>query len=230
MGVACLIYGRSGSGKSRSMKNFADDEIAVFNVQRKPLPFRNHFKYVITPKSGVTAEGKPFSMVDSIINAMKRMPVKTAVIDDAGYLMTNTFMQGHSKPRAGSSSFDLYNDIADEFYRLMNFITRDLPDDVIVYVMMHEATSDYGETKLRTIGKLLDEKVVLEGMVTICLRCMTDGTKHFFRTQSSGMDVSKSPEELFDSVEIDNDLKFVDDKIRDYYGFKKENENVKENA
>ena len=232
MGGAVLIYGKSGSGKSRSLKNFGEDEIVVLNVQRKPLPFRKKMRYVINPKSGIGTDGKPYTMVDNILAILKRMPTKTAVIDDAGYLMTNSFMEGHSKPRSGSASFDLYNDIADEFYKMINTIIRDLPADVIVYIMMHEETSDYGETKLRTIGKLLDQKVCLEGCVTICLRCMTDGTRHYFRTQSSGMDVSKSPEEMFSSVEIENDLKMVDDTIREYYGFtnEKENENEKEIA
>ena len=94
---------------------------------------------------------------------------------------------------------------------------NDLPEDVIVYIIMHEATSDYGETKLRTIGKLLDEKVCVEGMVSIALRCMVEGDRHFFRTQSSGMDISKSPEEMFD-LEIENDLKAVDTRIREYWG------------
>ena len=96
------------------------------------------------------------------------------------------------------------------------FIQAQLPEDVIVYILMHETTSDFGETKLRTIGKLLDEKVCIEGMVTICLRCMVEGDRHFFRTQSSGADISKSPEGLFD-LEIENDLKCVDDAIRKYW-------------
>lgn len=145
------------------------------------------------------------------------MPTKAAVIDDAGYLLTNTFMRGHSAPKSGSSSFDLYNDIADSFWALLRFVQNDLPEDVIVYILMHEATSDYGETKLRTIGKLLDEKVCVEGMVSIALRCMVEGDRHFFRTQSSGMDISKSPEEMFD-LEIENDLKAVDTRIREYWG------------
>ena len=95
-----------------------------------------------------------------------------------------------------------------------------------MYIIMHEATSDYGETKLRTIGKLLDEKVCVEGMVSIALRCMVEGDRHFFRTQSSGMDISKSPEGLFDSIEIENDLKFVDTKIREYWNLGEQNEPV----
>lgn len=207
MGVGVLIYGRSGSGKSRSLKNFSEDEIFLVNVLGKPLPFPGRFKYQMKTDSYKTIQ-----------SGLAKMPTKISVIDDAGYLLTNTFMRGHSAPKSGSSSFDLYNDIADAFWGLLRFVQDELPEDVIVYLLMHEATSDYGETKLRTIGKLLDEKVCVEGMVSIALRCMVEGDRHFFRTQSSGMDISKSPEGLFDTLEIENDLKSVDARIREYWG------------
>ena len=145
------------------------------------------------------------------------MPLKVAVIDDAGYLLVNTFMRGHSAGRGGSAVFDLYIDIADLFWGLVKFCKYSLPEDVIVYCMMHEDTNDSGETKLKTIGKLLDEKVNLPGMVTVCLRCVSRDGRHYFQTTTDGLDVTKSPEELFDSNEIDNDLKFVTDRIREYY-------------
>lgn len=206
MGIPVLIYGRSGTGKSRALLNFAEDEIFFVNVIRKRLPFRKKFKYEYQSDS-----------VKSIKAGLKKMPTKTAVIDDAGYLQTNTFMRGHSAPKAGSSSFDLYNTIADDFWGLIEFIKNELPEDVIVYIIMHELTNDYGLTKLRTIGKLLDEKVCIEGMVTIALRCMCDGTKHYFRTQNDGNDITKSPEGMFE-LEIENDLKTVDTAIREYWG------------
>ncbi len=207
MGKSVLIYGKSGSGKSRSLKNFAPDEILLINVIGKDLPFRRKFIY--------TANTDNYESIVGMLSRMEQKNIKTAVIDDAGYLQTNMFMSGHSAPKRGSSAFDLYNDIADNFWRLMQVI-RSLPDDVIVYLMMHEASNDNGEVKLRTIGRLLDEKVCIEGQATICLRCMTDGTRHFFRTQSDGFDISKSPEDMFER-EIDNDLKMVDEKIRNYY-------------
>lgn len=206
MGVPVLVYGRSGTGKSRALLNFAEDEIFFVNVIRKRLPFRKKFKYEYQSDS-----------VKSIKAGLKKMPTKTAVIDDAGYLQTNTFMRGHSAPKAGSSSFDLYNTIADDFWELIEFTKNELPEDVIVYIIMHELTNDYGLTKLRTIGKLLDEKVCIEGMVTIALRCMCNGTKHYFRTQNDGNDITKSPEGMFE-LEIENDLKAVDTAIREYWG------------
>jgi len=205
MGLPVLIYGKSGSGKSRSLKNFAEDEILLINVEGKTLPFRKKFKYNLKTDN-----------LDLIIDQLQKMPCKTAVIDDAGYLMTHHFMKNH-KAKKGNASFEMYDAIADTMYFLVKRIKDDVDDDKIVYIILHEDTDDYGNTKLRTIGRLIDNKVCLEGMVTICIRCMSDNGKHFFRTQTTGSDITKTPEEMFDEPQIDNDLKLVDTAIRTYY-------------
>lgn len=207
MAEAILVYGKSGSGKSRSLKNFAEDEILFVNVISKRLPFQKKFNYELKTTDYNLIKGK-----------LKAMPCKIAVIDDAGYLMTNTFMAGHSNPKGGSSTFDLFNSIGDDFWNLIQFIKLALPEDVRVYIMMHEISNDVGEVKVRTIGKLLDEKVCIEGMFTVCLHCMTNGQKHYFKTQGGSNDIAKSPEDMFD-LEIENDLKAVDNRIVEFYGF-----------
>lgn len=219
-----FVFGKSGSGKSRSLKEFGEDEIFLVNVERKPLPFRKKFRYTVSTDN-----------VETIKRGLAKMPVKTAVIDDAGYLITNQFMRGHSGGRGGSAVFDLYNDIADTFWGLLRYIKESLPEDVNVYILMHEDTNDLGMTKMKTIGRLLDEKVCIEGMATVVLRCMTSDGRHIFRTVTDGMDITKTPEEMFDADEIPNDLKFVDDKIREYYGTEitataEDNNNTKESA
>lgn len=206
MGVPVIIYGKSGSGKSRSLKNFGEDEILLVNVEGKQLPFRKRFKYELKSDN-----------IGTILTQINKMPCKVAVIDDAGYLMTHHFMANH-KAKKGNASFEMYDTIADTMYQLVKCIKDDIAEDKIVYIMMHEDTDDFGATKLRTIGKLIDSKVCLEGMVTICIRCMSDNGRHFFRTQTSGNDISKTPEDMFSAVEIENDLKTVDTAIRDYYG------------
>ena len=205
MAEIILIYGKSGSGKTRSLKNFGEDEIFLVNVEGKTLPFRKKFRYTVNTDD-----------MNLIKRGLATMPCKTAVIDDAGYLLTNTFMRGHSSGRSGSGVYDLYNDIADRFWDLFKFI-KTLPKDVIVYIMMHEDTNDMGIVKLKTIGRLLDEKVCLEGMVTLCLRCVTVDGRHVFRTVTDGMDITKAPEEMFSSDEIENDLKAVDTTVREYW-------------
>lgn len=202
-----LIYGKSGSGKSRSIKNFSEDEIFLVNVERKFLPFRKKFKYLYESDNSL-----------KIQQGLAKMPTKTAVIDDAGYILTNIFMRENGRNKSGSGVFDTYNKIGYDFWSLFEFIKNELPKEKIVYIIMHDETDDYGNTKLKMLGKLLEQKVCVEGMVTICLRCITDEEGHHFVTNSDGNDISKSPEEMFDKLIIDNDLKLVDETIREYYG------------
>ena len=208
MAEAVLIYGKSGTGKSTSLENFAEDEIFLINVIGKRLPFRKTFKYAITCDD-----------VDKIKRAFLKVPenIKVIVIDDAGYLMTNQFMAGHSGDKSGGNTFDLFNSIADRFWGLINAI-KALPEDKVVYLTMHEDTNDYGERKLRTIGKLLNEKVCIEGMCSVVLRSETMGGKYSFVTQNEGNDISKSPRGMFSDIRIPNDLKAVDTAIREYWG------------
>lgn len=207
MGMPILIYGKSGSGKSRSLKYFGENEILLINIEGKQLPFKNSFKYICRTDS-----------LDTIITQCQKMPCKVAVIDDAGYLMTHHFMDNH-RNKKGNASFDMYDDIADTMYFLVQRIKKDLPEDVRVYIILHEDTNDAGDTKIRTIGKLIDNKVCLEGMVTVCIRCMSDEGKHFFRTVTDGYDITKAPEDMFEDPEIENNLKSVDDAICKFYGW-----------
>ena len=203
MAEVVLVYGKSGAGKSRSLKNFAEDEIFYVNVTDKRLPFAHGFKW--TSRT---------SDVDKILEGIKKMPCKVAVVDDAGYIMTNMFMAGHGK----GDQFKLYNDIADSMWKLILGI-KSMPDsaDKVVYLTFHEDKGEQGDSKLLTIGKLLDQKCNLEGLCTIVLHAMVKQGKHIFVTNSDGYDIAKSPEDMFE-LEIDNDLKAVDDRIREFYG------------
>ena len=202
MAEVILIYGKSGAGKSRSLKNFKEDEIFYVNVTDKRLPFAHGFKYTSTTDD-----------VDTILAGIKKMPCKTAVVDDAGYIMTNLFMAGHGK----GDQFKLYNDIADKMWKLILGI-KSMPDtaDKIVFLTFHEDKGDQGDSKLLTIGKLLDQKCNIEGLCTIVLHAMVKAGRHIFVTNSDGFDIAKSPEDMFD-LEIDNDLKAVDSRIREFY-------------
>ena len=207
MGIPVLLIGKSGSGKSASMRNFEPGEVGLINVLGKPLPFRNKLEHYVTDDYG------------KIMNAVAKSKTKTIVIDDAGYLITNMFMGGHSAAGAGNAVFALYNNVGDSFWKLIQFVIRQIPDDRIVYFVMHEEKNDFGDIKPKTIGKLLDEKVCLEGMFTIVLRAVREKGKYVFKTQSDGFDVAKSPMGMFEQAEIENDLKFVDETIRKYYEF-----------
>ena len=125
-------------------------------------------------------------------------------------------MRNHSSKGQGNAIFSMYNALADSFWSLVEFIKK-LPNDKVVYVIMHEDTDDYGNVKPKTIGKLLDEKICLEGMFTIVLRCVLENGKHVFVTQADGGAVSKSPMGMFEDLQIDNNLADVDKVIRAYY-------------
>lgn len=206
MAIPVLIIGKSGGGKSTSLRNCVDNENwNLINVLGKPLPFKGKIPQVATDD---------YSQVMKCIAGSKAHSV---VVDDAGYLITNYFMRNHSSKGAGNAIFSMYNTLADNFWNLVEFIKK-LPEDKIVYIIMHEDTDDYGNVKPKTIGKLLDEKICLEGMFTIVLRCILEDGKHLFVTQAEGGAVSKSPMGMFEELEIDNDLLYVDNKIREYYG------------
>ena len=206
MGIPVLIYGKSGCGKSTSLRNFNEDEILLAKVVNKPNPFRKSFKYTLASDD-----------IELIKAQLKKMPLKAAVVDDAGYLMTNLYMNAKT-----ANSFDKYDKIASVMWTLYNYVIDELPGDVVVYIIMHEDVDDAGNVKPLTLGRLLDNKVNLPGMCTIALHALKAGKNYVFRTQSDGADVAKSPLDMFDSEEIPNDLKAVDEAIRNYYGFKKE--------
>ncbi|MFI3171413.1 MAG: AAA family ATPase [Eubacteriales bacterium] len=205
MAIPVLIIGKSGSGKSTSLRNCTSEGFNLIRVLEKPLPFKGKI------------DGWATDDYQKIMKALSSSKVNNIVIDDAGYLITNHFMRGHASAGAGNAVFALYNNIGDYFWNLIQFIITKVPENKIVYVMMHEDQNDFGDVKPKTIGKLLDEKVCLEGMFTIVLRCIEESGKHMFVTQASNGAVSKSPIGMFADLTIDNDLIVVEQAIREYY-------------
>lgn len=208
MAQIVLIAGPSSSGKSTSMRNFASDELALINVNKKPLPFKGKFESLL--------ESTDYDQIRASIAATKKRAI---VIDDAGYLITHQFMSGHRENK-GNAVFELYNDLADNFYKLIKWCQDKsrVSEDKIVYFVMHIDKNDFGETKPKTIGKMLDEKVCIEGLFTVALTSEYKDGKYVFHTKTDGLDFAKSPIDMFESDDIDNDLKAVDKAIRDYYG------------
>ena len=185
------------------------EDTLVINVNNKPFPFRPN------PRVKRDDIDQYLKIKDHLQKAYDK-GIRVAVIDDAGYLMTSKFMAGHRQSK-GNSQFDLYNEIADNFYSLIRYIADDLPGDMIVFVIMHEDKNDFGESKPKTIGKLLDDKVCVEGMFTIVLHSLKLDGKYVFATSTDGLDVTKTPIGMFEETYVDNDLQMVVDKIREYY-------------
>lgn len=202
MAIPVLILGESGTGKSASLRNFKRSDIAVINVAGKPLPFRSEL-------SSLTTDSYP-----KIVDALKRMKTPSAVIDDAQYLLVNEFMR-----RSGEMGYQKFTDIAKNYWSLIaETVSKALPGDKIVYFLSHIDRDQNGNEKAKTIGKLLDEKITVEGLFTIVLKTHVEDGKYTFITQNNGFDTVKSPMGMFPELQIDNDLKMVDDIIREYYG------------
>ena len=201
MGIPVLILGESGSGKSTSLRNFEPDEIGIFNVASKPLPFRKKLH---------AANGATYDMIEA---KLTRPKLKAYAIDDSQALMAFALFQ-----KAKETGYGKFTDIALDFYNLLKHVIDKTPPDCIVYFLHHIETTETGKVKAKTVGKMLDNQLTVEGLFSIVLLCRTDGVRHWFETQSDGFTTAKSPMDMFPSREIDNDLKAVDAAIREYWG------------
>jgi hypothetical protein len=217
MGIPVLIAGESGSGKTYSIKQLDPEQVGIFLCEKSRLPFRKQFNTYKVRNMQKDVDGKTLiyrqSVVIQTVLRKPKDPKKIYIIDDSQYIMANEFFD-----RAGETGYQKFVDIGANFRNLIHLVNNELPDDVIVYFLHHpEMDSNTGKMKAKTIGKMLDEKLTLEGCFDIVLFAKTDGAEHWFETQSDGTTTAKSPEEMFDA-KIPNDLAFVDKTIRDYYG------------
>ena len=142
---------------------------------------------------------------------------KAFAIDDAQYLMAFD-----SFDKAKELGYGKFTDMAVNYEKLIEFVIEEMPDDVIVYFLQHTELTDSGKYKAKTLGKMLDNQLTVEGLFSIVLFCVSDENGHRFITQSNGISTAKSPEDMFDP-EIENDLKFVDTKIREYWDLTQNN-------
>ena len=209
--------GESGSGKSASLRNFAPNEISVFNVTSKPLPF----------KQGKTKIPKiDNATYTDIANALAKPNKRAYMIDDAGYLLSFEMFK-----RANETGYGKFTDMAKNFFDMLDFINTQLPSDVIVYITMHtEDDSEMHKVKVKTIGKMLDQNLKIEGLFSIVLRAVQTEDGYKFVTRDDMISTAKSPIGMWEEDMIDNDLKAVDTTIREYYDMKPLVDNAPKNS
>lgn len=215
MGAGVLLLGRSGAGKTYSLHGFGPDEIGLLNVTSKEMPFRSSLPSV---------DGAGYDVIKKCIGSGKR---RAWFVDDANYLMAfDNFA------RAGERGYDKFTDMACDFEGMLKSI-RESPKGTIVYVAMHTDIDALGREKPKTIGKMLDEKLCIEGLFSCILDCTVQDGRHVFVTESNGVNLAKAPVGCLPPV-MDNDLKAVDTALREYWGLaplvdteKKENGNAK---
>lgn len=201
MAKAILILGESGTGKSTSMRNLDADTTLVINVDGKPLPFRNKLKTVACDNA---------EQIVMILNEYGPK-VKTIVIDDSQFVMANEYMR-----RAKEVGYQKFTDIGQHFFSILDAI-RKLPEDVCVFFLHHTEIDQWGNTKAKTIGKMLDSVITLESKFTIVLQTIVNNGKYGFMTHNSGTNTVKSPFEMFTEDVIPNDLKLVQETVEQYY-------------
>lgn len=213
MSLPVMIIGRSGSGKTYSLKNFSPEEIGIISVEKGRLPFKSDVKAVKIPKDPTNGEAKDAAQVNAakyawLTRAIQTAKCKAIVIDDSQYLLVNELFD-----RTYEKGYDKFTSMAQKFRDLIHFVNDLEEEDKIVYFLHHSEMDSDGREKAKTIGKMLDEKLTVEGCFDIVLYCQD----HKFFTQGNGVSTAKTPEGMFD-LEIPNDLKAVDTAIRNYYG------------
>lgn len=211
MSIATLVLGESGTGKSASMRNLDPTTTLLIQAVKKPLPFRSAgwgYFGADNPKGNVFVTDDHAH----IIRLMQKTGRKAIVVDDFQYVLANEYMR-----RTAETGYQKFTDIAKHAWEIFN-AANDLPADVRVYFLSHTETDQHGTTKVKTIGKMLDEKITVEGLFSIVLRTLVVDQHYQFSTRNNGSDTVKSPMGLFADERIDNDLQAVDAAICDYYG------------
>jgi hypothetical protein len=208
MSVISLILGNSGTGKTASLRNLNPQEVLLIQPVKKPLPFKSKDWKVFTKEGGTIYQND--SSI-KICEALTRTQRKIIIIDDFQYIMANEFMR-----RSHEKSYDKFNDIARQAWDIINSAAN-LEPDVRVYFLSHIESNDFGKEKAKTIGKMLDDKITIEGLFSIVLKTAVRDGEYFFTTKNSGNDTVKSPIDLFDKDLIDNDLAVIDNQIVDFY-------------
>lgn len=202
MAIPVLVLGPSGSGKTYSLRNLPNDSYGLIECEKTMLPFKGGKKFART---------KDFAALSSIVSKYaEKYPI--VVVDDFGYCITDIYMRGSWGDDKYRDQFEVYKEIAGRVYRFIEFV-NDLQGDVIVYLMMHTDVDAQGNIVPATVGKLLNEKVNLLGMVNVVVLAEASGGEYRFIVD--GKPPAKSCG-AFESAEQPNDLSVIDAGLREF--------------
>lgn len=225
--TAIGIVGASGTGKSTSLRNLDPKETLIISISGKPLPFKGWRKnYTPLRKEGdqwmgnyyVTADYREVLKVLKFINT-KLTHFKQVIIDDFQYLMAYEFVD-----RATEKGFDKFSELAQHAMMILRF-AEEMRDDCYMIITMHQENkgSDFDpKIGIKTLGRLLEEKITLEGMFTLLLftKVIIDETTgvvdYQFVTNNNGECLAKTPMGMFDELYIPNDMQQVLEVVRSY--------------
>ncbi len=216
MSEAVMIIAPSGVGKSYSLRNLDPESSFLIQTLRKSLPFKgwkDKWPEVLEGTKGgrrlVTDDPATIKTYLAAISA-KKPEIKTVIIDDSQYIMANEFMRS-----AMEKGYEKFTRIGLNFWEIVREAANLRPDLTVVF-LHHSETTDFGDVKAKTIGKMLDDKITLEGMFTIVLRAAVHDGKYVFITQNSGRDTVKAPPGMFEAAEIENDINIILNAITAY--------------
>ncbi len=211
MSYLTLIIGESGTGKTTSLRNLDPANTLLIQPFRKPLPFRpKGWREILTKGDGGNIYVSPDAKY--ICSVMEKAPHHVIIIDDYQFILARKYMESDE-----ANQYALFKNIGKDGYDIFRK-AAELAPNKRVYILAHTQSDDMGRTKIKTLGKLLDEKIVLESLCTTVLRTKVNGGKYTFTTHNSGSDTVKSPLGLFPESEIENDLAAIDARICEYYG------------
>lgn len=210
-----LIIGESGTGKSTAIETLDPKETFIIQVVNKPLPFKGFktkYPLVKNAKGNRIVNNNHLEIIKVLKWLNEQNHIKNVVIDDFQYILSDRYMI-----RATERGFDKFTEMAQDYYFIIK-AAQDLREDLNIIFLSHSERKDDGTLKIKTIGKLLDDKITVEGLFTIVLNTDIEDGNYYFITQNDGRSTSKSPRGMFEDLKIPNDLQFVINKINEYYG------------
>lgn len=208
MSISALILGESGTGKSTSLRNLDPAQTLLIQSIRKPLPFRSNGWKPVKDGGNIIVTDQ----AADIIKAMRKTTRDVIALDDWQYILANEYMR-----RTDETGYTKFTEIGRKAWDILT-AASDLAPTKRVYILAHTQSDEHGRSRIKTIGKMLDEKITPEGMFSIVLNTVVQNGNYLFATRNNGANTTKSPIGLFDDELIENDLAAVDAAIFNYYG------------
>lgn len=226
MSILTLVLGEAGSGKSTSMRNLDSNSTFIINVLDKPLPLKG-YKKKYKPYNKSNPDGNYFASdnYEHIVKCIQKISsdrpdIKALIIDDIQYILSHEFLK-----RAHEKSWDKYAEMAVHYHDVIHAAEK-ARDDLLVICMSHNDVDNNGKSRMKTIGKMLNQNITIEGKFTLIFHTQIVNDKFCFQVQSDDMFTARTPMGMFEDKYIDNDLNLVLKAVKEYYQDEEEENEV----